>query len=208
MKKKYFFLLITTKLLSFATMAQWQPTGGPDGGIVVTFTSNGAYLFAGATGGGIFRSADNGASWTQEVSGLTDMNVNALAAIGTTVFSGTASAGVFVSTDNGANWTSVNTGMSGMEIKAMGVSGSYVFTSTNQGLYMSANNGANWTAIEAGLPTGIPVSAIFETGQTIYAGTAGSGVWKRTMGDITWITEQAADEIYTARDIFYSDRTV
>ena len=52
-------------------------------------------LFAG-TGGGVFRSTDNGAGWGAASSGLTNTIVYALAVLGTNIFAGTNGGSVFV----------------------------------------------------------------------------------------------------------------
>src|ERR1044071_9031493 len=78
------------------TPPQWVQTAGPQGSFVGAMLVSGSYLIAG-TSGGVFRSTDNGASWVS--SGLTGINVQALAGNGTHLFAGTFGGGVFVSTD-------------------------------------------------------------------------------------------------------------
>jgi photosystem II stability/assembly factor-like uncharacterized protein len=70
-----------------------------------------SYVFAGTLGGGTFRSADNGETWTPVNNGLTATDVRALAtnAAGD-LFAGTFG-GVFRSTDDGDTWTAVNNGL-------------------------------------------------------------------------------------------------
>ena len=84
----------------------------------VTFLAYGGYLFAGIGGayrGDIYRSTDNGVTWSDK--GITwpesDSNVtediNCFSSIGGNIFAGTDH-GVFLSTDYGMNWKAVNTG--------------------------------------------------------------------------------------------------
>ena len=70
----------------------------------------GTYLFAG-TGGGIFRSSDGGAAWSQVNNGLTSTNVRAVATDGSFLFAATDGGGICRSTDDGANWAPVNNGL-------------------------------------------------------------------------------------------------
>ncbi len=69
-------------------------------GDIRAFVSDGTTLYAGTRGGGVFRSADKGASWIAANSGLTDKDVRALAlAPDGTLYAGTMIGGVFRSTD-------------------------------------------------------------------------------------------------------------
>jgi len=56
---------------------------------------NGSYLFGGTRGGGMFRSTNNGTSWTSVNTGLTGRYVNALAVNGSNLFAGTDDGGVW-----------------------------------------------------------------------------------------------------------------
>src|SRR5262245_3660128 len=60
------------------TPAQWQQTAGPGGGRVSAFAVSGTNLFA-ATSSAVFRSTDDGVSWTAANRGLTG-SVRVLAA--------------------------------------------------------------------------------------------------------------------------------
>src|SRR5947199_10735603 len=88
----------------------WMQTSGPEGGRVRALEVSGTSLFAGTYFGGVFRTTNNGASWTAVNNGLTAMDVHILAVSGTSLFAGT-NGGVFRTTDNGASWTAVNNGL-------------------------------------------------------------------------------------------------
>src|SRR5438046_8385482 len=85
----------------------WASTGGPQGGDVATLVTNAnGFVFAGTQGGGVFRSSDNGATWTPVNTGLTSTDIHALATNSAgDLFAGTFG-GAFRSTDNGDTWTS------------------------------------------------------------------------------------------------------
>ena len=58
----------------------WQRTGGPYGGFVRAIAVNSAGdLFAGTMGRGVFRSTNNGDSWTDYNTSLTNLHVQSLA---------------------------------------------------------------------------------------------------------------------------------
>src|SRR4030095_14512901 len=90
----------------------WMQTKGPQGGDGIELARNAiGHVFVGTQGGGVFRSIDNGESWTGINNGLTATNVRALAISPVDhVFSGTFG-GVFRSTDNGDHWIGVNNGL-------------------------------------------------------------------------------------------------
>ncbi len=85
-------------------------------------------MFAGTLNSGIFRSTNQGQSWTQVNTGLTTLDVRALAVIGGHFFAGTrGGGGVFRSTDSGQSWIPVNTGVTNLDVRALAVSGATLF---------------------------------------------------------------------------------
>ena len=109
-----------------------QQTNGLYGGVVshLAINSNGD-IFSGTYGAGVFRSSDNGETWTQINNGLPDTYVNCLAIspITDTIFAETHR-----STDNGETW--VNTGLPDYPT-ALGINSSgYVFAATFSGIFI------------------------------------------------------------------------
>src|SRR5450759_3571560 len=98
MKKLFSLLFIYSVGMSFlsnTSQAQWVQANGPYGGFVRCFLVNGANLFAGTYGGGVFLSTNNGTSWTAVNSGLTNTNIRCLAVSASNLFAGTDD-GVFL----------------------------------------------------------------------------------------------------------------
>ena len=59
---------------------QWMQTNGPAaGGFVRDIISDENYLYAGSSGGGVYRSGDQGESWTRVNNGLNNLTIYALA---------------------------------------------------------------------------------------------------------------------------------
>ena len=114
--KKYSWMVIAAYFLLFENQAyaQWVQTNGPYGGKVSCFAVSDSTIFAG-TYDGVYRSTDNGTSWTEVNSGLPDTPfVLSFAVSGSTVFTGIAGnggGGVFRITNNGTSWTEVNSGL-------------------------------------------------------------------------------------------------
>ncbi len=128
----------------------WSLTGVL-GSSVRALAANDSVIIAGTDGGGIFRSTDDGNTWTLADSGLTCLRISCLAADGRDVFAGTFadSGGVFHSTDNGRSWSL--TSLSGRQIYALAVSNRFLLAGGpagvdyTGGLFVSTNEGTSWT---------------------------------------------------------------
>jgi hypothetical protein len=140
-------------------------------------------IFAG-TGGGVYLSTNNGINWTEVNNGLNNsMDVHALIVNGAYVFAGTTGYGVFLTTNNGSNWTQVNNGLTDTFVHALTVSGTNLFAGTDNGAFLSTNNGTNWTQVK----NNIMVFSLTVSGDTVFAGTYGGGVFRSTDNGINWL---------------------
>ncbi|MEX0601758.1 MAG: regulator, partial [Bacteroidota bacterium] len=97
--RRFFLLALLAATSIHPLFAQWVQTNGPYGGFVRSLAVSGTNLFAGTDGGGVFLSTNNGTSWTQVNTGLTNTDVRSLAVSGTNLFAGTDGGGVFLSTN-------------------------------------------------------------------------------------------------------------
>jgi hypothetical protein len=75
---------------------QWRQTSGPEGASIISMVSVGASLYAGTTISGVFRSTNQGESWTPINVGLTDLRVRTFAVLEGRLLAGTLGSGVFV----------------------------------------------------------------------------------------------------------------
>ncbi len=154
-------------------------------------TSKGTSIFAGMYAGngianfpnaGVYRSDDNGATWTQKVNGLTNHDVFSLAVKGNFIFAGT-NGGIFRSADNGETWTFL-AGGSVHSIKVVCDADIYVALLNNGGVSRSSDNGATWTGYNTGNEWYSPAStSLAFSGPNIFVGTLGWGVQKANIGD-------------------------
>jgi len=170
-----YFLIAIFLFLSKESLAQWNHTG-PEGGEVDAFCVSDAYLFAAAYSGGIYRSTNNGTSWTTVDNGLTEINisVNALIADGTKIFAGTWGNGVFLSTNYGDSWVEVNnSSTAGTAVHCFAVIGTSLFMgSQGGGVHRTTDNGASWEQVNNGLlSSDIRDLAVMDT--VIFAATWG-----------------------------------
>jgi ligand-binding sensor domain-containing protein len=174
MKVRTFRLTLSLAVLlswQIPSRAQWAQTNGPYGGFINCLAVVDTNLFAGTYGGGVFRSADNGATWTAAGTGLTNPCVLSLCTNGPNLFAGTDGAGAFRSTDNGSSWAEINAGLTNASVRALAVSGTNLFAGTNGGgVFLSTDSGANWAQVNAGL-TNDHVGALAVSGGNLFAGT-------------------------------------
>ena len=159
------------------------------------FATMGGLVFSGGiAGSGVWRSIDSGEDWAAAYSGLTNMNVNALAALNTTLFAGTTG-GVYVSTDSGENWepTSITTFTT-----SLAVIGSIIVAGQQDGgIYRSKDGGNTWSPDVTGLTNGY-ISSIVTDGRYFFAGSGlgvagqsyccGGGVYVSTDTGSSWDT--------------------
>jgi photosystem II stability/assembly factor-like uncharacterized protein len=184
--------------------ASWTKTNLDDGTWInaLAVSPNGTgnvNIFVGANGGavgekkGVILSTDNGRTWTEATTGLTNTNVTALAVLsnrtgGTDLFAATNGGGLFRSSDNGTSWTESDSGLGHPYIATLIVSGTNIFAGANYGgVFVSTNNGTNWSLVGSGLTNDhITALTVSEDGTSLFAGTDGGGVFLSTNNGAYW----------------------
>jgi hypothetical protein len=193
------FLLLVMHEVS--TNAQWVKTLPvvQDHGDFVAFAVLGTSIFAGSERSGVFRSTDNGTSWTAVNSGLPDSAVFSLVVSGTNLFAGTSNGGVYLSSNNGTTWTGANSRLGIRNVSALaaspdGAGGTNLFAGTYGGVYLSTNNGTSWTVadtvngdegIHSLLVSGTNIFAVIGPEITISSNSA-SGILLSTNNGASW----------------------
>src|SRR5271169_2161644 len=166
-------IVLSILLLSTAS-AQWVKTNvAPSGDYISSIVVKGENIFAG-TEGGVFRSTDNGKSWTAADSGLATLHNNhdviCLTISGANLFAGAEYGGVFRSTDNGTSWTAADSGLRLINnpINSLVVSDTNLYVMVGRGIFLSTNNGANWKEIDSGLMN-LDVWSLAVSGTNLFA---------------------------------------
>jgi hypothetical protein len=146
-------------------------------------------VFAGTDFRGVFRSTDDGSSWI--ASNLTTQRISCLLLTKQgKAFAGVWDEGIYRSTDGGAMWTLV--GASGHKVRSIietpdGVLVAATDTTAQEGrLYRSTNGGEAWTKIGLGLSSGVVHSLVSVSAETLFAGTAGQGIYRSTNTGDYW----------------------
>jgi hypothetical protein len=105
----------------------------------------GRSLYAGVYGEGLFRSNDDGATWSRVWYG--GGWVDAMTILDTDIFVGDIG-GLFRSTDNGMTWTPANVGLPDPHITSLGATGNILWAGVyNFGLYQSTDRGHSWKKV-------------------------------------------------------------
>jgi len=163
----------------------WTPSG-LTGYTVRWFTqaANGEIL-AGTVQHGIFRSADNGLSWSlTNESTVPFLTVRLVTAPDGIIYASTWGQGIYRSDDNGENWEQVNLETSDPRINfvVFDTNGTLYTSAENDGMYASGDNGETWDEAFGLL---YRVKAInFSPDGKVYAGCWGSGIFhSETYGD-------------------------
>jgi photosystem II stability/assembly factor-like uncharacterized protein len=160
-----------------SAVAQWVQVG-PPGLTVYSLAASGSDVFAGTYLFGLYRSQDDGQTWTR--TSLQSETITSIITIGPSVFAGTYGSGLYRSTDNGETWT--QTGLSNPTVRALAVSGSNIFAGTSGGVYHSIDNGQTWTQTSLSLR---PIFSIAVRGSYVAAGTD-SGVYVSADNGQSW----------------------
>lgn len=187
----------------------WRRVGGKSGGTVSAIvtspgTSADRILYAG-TMSGVFRSTDNGKSWSVANDGLQSPFIQNLALASEPgssprLFAAAAGVGGFMSF-GGVNWRKLSYWGINPAIAAFAVSPNFArdrsaLTATlSDGVFRTDNAGKTWNAATAGLPTdgeggevlAVAYSPGFASDQRTYCAVAGSGPYRSSDGGRSWI---------------------
>ena len=134
------------------------------------------YLFAGGyinKNSGLFRSDDEGDSWTRIATEEITRTVETIAVYGTTLYVGTSDGDVFRSDDKGDSWTAANDGLTHRKVSALlVVNEDTVFAGTSGGVFRTTDGGNSWVEINTGI-TNATISELEVVGDRLYTRVGG-----------------------------------
>jgi photosystem II stability/assembly factor-like uncharacterized protein len=141
-------------------------------------------------GGPIFRTSDNGATWSPSSAGLAAIDVEAITVsrVAPVVAYAATSAGVFRTTDRSQTWSSA--GLANEHVYRLVLdprTPSIAYAATYTVIFKTMDGGANWTAVSRDLSNWNPATLTIAASapSTLYLATA-SGVFRTIDGGSTW----------------------
>jgi hypothetical protein len=151
---------------------------------------NGKTIFAGTDTGKLWKTTDEGATWTQ-LQGLPSRWVNAVVVDPTNanhVFAafsgyreGDDAANVYESLDGGATWSNVSGNLPNAPVEMITYDqvGHVLFAATDYGVFERKDGDANWYSLDGGLPN-TPVLDVKESAdhKWLYAATFGRSIYR------------------------------
>ena len=172
-------------------MAPWEKTGGPPGlKVNVIYKANG-FVYAGTENFGLYRSTDDGITWSAANAGLERSKVRDVVAGGGTLLMAVSNTtcsnfiNIYRSTDNGTTWAATS-GLAGRVVTSLVIKGTTFYaTSSNigqSGIYRSTDNGLTWQQVPS------PVSdagKMFVSDDAIIV-AAGAFIWRSIDDGASW----------------------
>ncbi len=133
--------------------------------------------------GGVFRSTNNGTSWTSVNSNLPNWwATDAVFIENSYLFVSTCCEGIFLSTDLGTSWSLIESSPKG--VPCFMVHGLYLFAGGMDGVYRSTDDGMTWAQVNQGMSLSITCVAV--RGSSLYAGTRSGGIFLTTDDGTSW----------------------
>lgn len=145
---------------------------------------SGSSIYAGTLGSGVYKSTNNGASWTQLNIDMMNNDVTCLAKLDNAIFAGT-NYGIFKTEDDGTTWTFLNNGLEAVGIDCMTIINNSIIIATHgAGLYKSENAGLSWSSVGRDSVNGAILS-MKAIGNYIFLGTT-NGIYQSNNMGVTW----------------------
>lgn len=156
--------------------AQWVKAVGLPGGRIQDHCSIDSHHFL-AMGGRIFRSDNDGASWTPMASPGDSMEVHSVEALDGTLLAGTPE-GVYQSSMEDAGWNIFNRpGLSGSPALSIWTYLGYLYIGSEGAVYKSIDQGITWAKSESGLPQDARITCFAGIVKIAVAGSENRGVF-------------------------------
>jgi photosystem II stability/assembly factor-like uncharacterized protein len=140
----------------------------------ITRPETGIEVFCGCTTGDIFKTENDGNTWTEVDGDVSNQTVKAVLAFENIILKGTSGEGIFGSTDNGGTWQSKNAGFINAMIHDLEISDSgTLYAGTQDMVYISTDDGNQWIRKFSGLPSNYVNDLLKdETNNSIFAATS------------------------------------
>ena len=164
----------------------WLPTNSIDSFPVLSMSSIGDYLYAGMVDAGVYKTNDEGETWTACNDGLGAVSPTQIIEKENYLFVSTLNNGIFASTNNGDSWTKTDTTIH-PKVYALASNETTLFAGTSRGVYRSIDNGNIWEKLKHPYKSLLqqPIYSLLIVGNRIFAGSRKYAYWSNDNGD-TW----------------------
>jgi photosystem II stability/assembly factor-like uncharacterized protein len=185
--------------LPHVSSGQWQPYNANSSGVqaVRSITTQGTAIYLASFPLGVYKSTNDGASWTAVNTGLPNTSglifIESVGSNATHVFAGTQS-GVYRSSNGGSTWTLANgtlTANANVFANKFFNFGGVTFVvmsgmiSNGGGVYSTINNGDTWSVSHAGMGSNMTVYHMASINNVLYAATS-AGLVRSTNNGVNW----------------------
>ncbi len=174
----------------------WTTLNGPVGYSnpqTILFHQGALYVSSnvnGSNGTGIWKSSNNGNSWTEISTGLPKPYARDMEALGNLIFVA-CDTGVYSSNNQGASWNIADNSLPDFtSVYELAVHQGELFAGVYQGtgnvdLYKTANNGLSWTFTGYTFGFSSSLNQLYSHGSTLWAATS-AGIYKSTDAGVTF----------------------
>ena len=200
-----FFGLFTAQPL----FAQWMQTKGPLGGRAANIFNNGTTVFANISGSGIYKSSDNGASWSK-IDGFDFLrDCRTLAGKGNDLFVFNRSSEIYHSTNSGDSWNKItDTTIANKYVYFLSIAGQNVYAPSPDGLYRSTDDGASWEILNDSLITGT-INFIKSDSSFLFAGNSTGQLFRSSDNGDSWeLLKNGSNELTTSSITFDGSKLI
>jgi hypothetical protein len=183
-------------LQAIVSFGQWEPYGSGLNS-VRSITTAGSAIYLASYPAGVFKSDNDGLTWTPSSNGITNTSGNTFTrSVGRNanhLFAGTHS-GIYRSNDGGANWTLANGSLTASstvyanKFFQFGNTTFAVFSGTianGGGIHRTVTNGDSWLIGHSGMGSNATVYHLATSGTALYAATS-VGLYKSTDNGQQW----------------------
>mgnify|MGYP001112084124 CR=1 FL=1 len=131
----------------------------------------------------VFLSTNEGASWTEINTGITNLRIQCLYTEGANIYAGTSS-GIFHSSNNGESWNLIKNGDNYFSVISILKKESEIFAGTYGGIYSSSDAGTTWNLADSSL-IDYNICDLESQNSNILAGTS-KGLYSSKNGGGSW----------------------
>jgi photosystem II stability/assembly factor-like uncharacterized protein len=186
--------------------ANWQGTSAPTTSTIYRVVVSGSDIYLAGTMNPdvLYKSTDNGATWTSMSAVSSTQNGPLFAEgfdkVGSTMVIAGSYGQMNISTNNGTNWSSLSTHVSSanmVDVYAQNGSGRIIAIGSNTGApgsaFYSTNGGVSWTLSTGAIASNVLSDLSMRNSNTGFVSGRFGILWKTTNGGVTWDTSMSSN---------------